>query len=204
MYWPWIQIYDADLATRVWVPPSGLVSAKIAESDFRTAPWFAPAGLNRGVIVPALALEVNPNLGQRNMLYSGGNAINPIMKDSTAGIVIMGQRTLQRKATALDRVNARRTLLYLEKSIATAVRYLVFEPNDPTTWATFKALVNPVFESVKNQRGITDYEVIVDETTNDALARDRKEMNGLLKLKLTPAAEFITIDFALYSQGAKF
>lgn len=203
LYWPWIQIYDAYNRSELWTPPSGFVAESIAYTDFIAEPWFAPAGLNRGRIT-ALRTEYTPDQGQRDFMYSNQNAVNPIVQFPKDGIAIWGQRTLQRKPSALDRVNVRRLMLTIEKQIATAVKYLVFEPNDPITWKRFVNLVSPAMDWVKSRRGVYDFRVICDESTNPPIAIDRNEMYGKVLLKPTKAAEMLIIDFTILSTGADF
>lgn len=204
LYWPWLEIYDAVNRQKVWVPPSGLVSGVYAFTDYTTETWFAPAGLNRGHLLQPLRVEYSADLGERDLMYGNQNAVNPIVNFRRDGITVWGQRSLQRKPSALDRVNVVRLVLYLRKVIATAVKYLVFEPNDPITWATFVNLVEPYMESVKQRRGVLDYKVICDASTNPPDAMDRNEMHGIVALKPTKAAEFIEVTFAVTAQGVNF
>jgi phage tail sheath protein FI len=204
LYWPWLQIYDAVNKQKVWVPPSGLVAGVYAFTDYTTETWYAPAGLNRGHLLQPLKLEYNPDLGERDLLYGNQNAVNPIVNFRKDGITVWGQRSLQRKPSALDRVNVVRLVLYLRKVIATAVRYLVFEPNDPITWATFVNLVQPYMETVKQRRGVYDYRVICDANTNPPDAIDRNEMHGIVAFKPTKAAEFIEVKFVVTNTGTNF
>lgn len=204
LYWPWMKDYDPYSRRELWLPPSGYVTAQYAYTDYTTFPWFAPAGLNRGRITSPTEQETSPDLGQRDFLYGNQNAVNPIVDFTKDGITIWGQRTLQRRPTALDRVNVRRMLLYAEKTIATAVRYLVFEPNDTVTQRRFVSLVEPALEYIQANRGLYDFRVICDETTNPPIVVDRNEMHGRLLLKPTKAAEIIVLDFVILSTGANF
>jgi phage tail sheath protein FI len=204
LYWPWVQYYDAYNAKTVWTPPSGWAASIYARTDRVTDPWFAPAGLNRGRLTGALNIEYSPTLGEREQLYGPGQCVNPIVNFVPDGITIWGQKTTQRKASSLDRVNVRRLLLFAEKTIATSVRYLLFEPNDPVTWRRFVGLVQPVLQQIKGRRGLEEFRVICDETTNPPELRDRNTMRGLLLLKPTKTAEIIQVDFTLLSSGATF
>jgi len=204
LYWPWLQIYDATNKMKVWVPPSGLVGGVYAFTDYNTFTWIAPAGLNRGHLLQPLKIEHNPDLGERDYLYGNQNAVNPIVNFRKDGITVFGQRSLQRKPSALDRVNVVRLVLYLRKAIATAVKYLVFEPNDPITWAAFVNLVEPYMEMVKQNRGVYDYKVICDKDTNPPDAIDRNEMHGVVAMKPVKAAEFLEVKFVLTATGARF
>lgn len=204
LYWPWVQVYDTFSGTNIWVPPSGFATSVIAYTDAVADPWWAPAGLTRGRLIQALKTEYNPTQGDRDYMYSGGNAVNPIVNFQFDGITIYGQRTLQREPTALDRINVRRLLLYLRKTAATTVKYLVFEPNDPTTWRRFILLMNSALDVVKNRRGLIDYKVICDNTTNTPALIDQNTMKGRILIKPTKAAEIIEIDFEILPTGANF
>lgn len=204
LYWPWVRVFDNYNNKEIWLPPSGLVTAQYAYTDYVSNPWFAPAGFTRGRVKAGIRLEMSPDLGQRDSLYGNQNAINPIVNFTKDGLTIWGQRTLQRRPTALDRVNVRRLMLYLEKSIATSVKYLTFEQNDAFTWRRFVTLADDACNYVKANRGLYNYKVICDETTNTPTIIDRNEMNGRIMVKPTKAAEIITLDFVLLSTGASF
>lgn len=204
LYWPWVQIFDPVNRQDVWVPPSGLVAGVYAYTDYTTETWFAPAGYNRGHLIQPLKLERNSNRGDWDLMYGNQNSVNPIVNFRKQGITVWGQRSLQRAPTALDRVNVVRLILYLRKVIATATGYLVFEPNDTTTWNTFVRTIEPYMESVKQRRGVYDYKVICDATTNPPDAIDRNEMHGVVALQPEKAAEFIEVKFVLTPTGANF
>jgi uncharacterized protein len=204
MYYSWLKVFDAYNNTYVWTPPSGHVAAIYAYTDYIAETWTAPAGFNRAHIVAAIDVRYSPDLGERELMYGNFNALNPIVKFPKDGITVWGQRTLQRAPTALDRVNVRRLLLYLRKVVARAVKYLVFEPNDPATWRRFVNLIEPFMETVKTRRGVYDYAVICDETTNTPDVIDQNTMVGRIYLKPTKAAEVINVDFVLTTTGAKF
>jgi hypothetical protein len=202
IYWPWLEIFDPVNKTTVYTPPSGHVAHVYAYTDYNTDPWIAPAGLTRGRLVTPTRAHYNPTAGERDLLYT--NNVNPIATFVRDGINVYGQKTLQRKSSALDRVNVRRLMLYLEKIIASTARYILFEPNDTVTWISFVNLVEPYLQSVKDRRGLIDFQVRCDATTNTADVVDRSEMRAIIFLKPTKAAEFIQIDFVLTSQGANF
>lgn len=201
--WPWVEMTDSYNGGTIWAPPSGFMAEVIAYNDYIADPWFAPAGLRRGKI-SALRTEYVPTKGERDYMYSGGNAINPIMSFVKEGIAVYGQRTLLRTASALNRINVRRLLLTAEKSIATSVRYLDFEPHDETTWAAFTNLVTPFMSDIKRRRGVYDFRVICDKSTNPDTAINRNEMYGKILLKPTKVAEMIIIDFGVLETGASF
>ena len=202
LYWDWLLIYDAYNAQEVYVPPSGYLAGVYALNDFVSEPWYAPAGLNRGRILSAIGLRYSPNLGERNLLYGDGNAINPIVNFVQDGITVWGQRTLQREATALDRVNVRRLMLYLRKVAANFSRYFVFEPDDPATWRRVRFTFESLLADVQSRRGVRDYKVICDETINTQARVDRNELWVRILVRPTKAAEFIVVEFVIMPQGA--
>jgi hypothetical protein len=204
LYYPWLQVYDGYSDANVWVPPSGHVAQVIAYTDFVADPWWAPAGLNRAMLNDVLQVEYSPGQGDRDYMYANGNAVNPICALPGLGTVIYGQRTLQRTTSALDRINVRRMLLYLRKVIATASRELQFEPNDDLTWDQFRHLVEPTLDSLKARRGITDFRVICDSTTNTSATIARNELHGKILIQPTKTAEIINIEFVLLPTGANF
>lgn len=204
MYYGWLKVYDAYNAVEVWTPPSGHAAGVYAYTDFIAETWFAPAGFNRAHLVQALDVRYSPQQGERDFMYGNQNALNPVVKFPKDGITIWGQRTLQRAPTALDRINVRRLLLYMRKVVATAVKYLTFEPNDEFTWRQFNLLVDPFCQQVKSRRGIYDFAVICDHTTNTPDLIDQNIMTGRIYLKPTKTAEIINVDFVLTSTGARF
>lgn len=204
VYWPWLQLYDAINGVKVWCPPSGFMAGVYAYSDNTTEVWFAPAGLNRGHLTSPMKAEYSPSLGERDLLYGNGNAINPIATFKQDGINVWGQRTLQRLPTALDRVNVRRTLLYLEKVLVTAVRGLLFEPNDPATWVQFRRLITPTLEGIKNRRGLNDYKVVCDATINTPDVIEQNMMKANIFVKPMKTVEMIQLNFIITSQGSSF
>jgi phage tail sheath protein FI len=203
-YWPWVKVYDSYNGAYAWTPPSGHALAVFAYTDQSTESWFAPAGISRGRVISGIDVEMGATPGEMDLLYGDQNAINPIAKFTKDGLVIWGQRTLQRAPTALDRINVRRLLLYLRKVISTAVRYLVFEPNDEKTWRLFGHLVIPFLNDVTQRRGLYDFRVKCDETTNTPAVIDRNEMHAQIFLKPVKAAEFIQVDLVITATGANF
>lgn len=203
-FYPWVQVYDGYTNANVWIPPSGHVAGAIAYTDYVADPWWAMAGLNRGLLRDVLQVEHSATQGERDYMYSNGNIVNPVINLSGQGIVIWGQRTTQRAPTALDRINVRRLLLYMRKGIATAVQYLLFEPNDEVTWARFRLLVGPVMEEIKGRRGVTDYQVICDDTTNTSVSIARNELRGKISFVPTKAAKMIVVDFVVLNNQAQF
>ena len=204
LYYPWLKIYDTYNSQYLFTPPSGHILSVYAYTDQNTESWFAPAGMNRGRLFSAVDIAYGATPGERDLLYGDGNAINPIANMNNNGIVVWGQRTLQRAPTALDRVNVRRLMLYLRKAISTACNYLVFEPNDEKTWRQFGHLVVPYLNDVTQRRGLYDFRVQCDETTNTPEVIDRNQMNARIFLKPVKAAEFIQIDLVITRTGVDF
>lgn len=205
LYYPWLQFYDGYSDAEVWVPPSGVASRVMAYNDSVADPWWAPAGLRRGRVADALDIEYSPTLGERDYMYGrAGQNVNPFVNFTVDGITLWGQKTLQRVPTSLDRVNVRRMLLYARKVVATACRYLVFEPNDETLWRQFRNLVAPILAYIQSRRGIFDFRVICDTTTNPPYKIDQSVMTGKLLIKPTKAAEIIEVEFTLLPTGANF
>jgi phage tail sheath protein FI len=204
VYWPWVEIYDAYTQTFVMTPPSGHALAVYAYTDQISESWYAPAGVNRGRVISGVNLEYDATQGDMELLYGDGNIVNPIMNFPKDGMVIWGQRTGQRTPTALDRVNVRRLLLYMRKVIATACRALVFEPNDLKTWRWFGHLVTPFLNDLTQRRGLYDFRVKCDETTNTPAVIDRNEMRAQIFIKPIKAAEFIQVDIVITATGANF
>lgn len=204
MYYPWVEIYDTYSGENRWMPPEGVVLAAYAYNDREGQPWFAPAGLNRGMLNSVLDVEVSLDEGARDALYGNGNVINSIVNYKKQGITVWGQRTMQRKNSALDRVNVRRLMNMARKSIAASTAYLVFEAIDPLTWRRWTGMIEPYLENIKQSRGLYDYMVQMDETTVTDYYKDRNEMPGRVYLKPTKTAEFIPIDFILTASGAQF
>lgn len=201
-YWPYVKIYDQDNRQDVIIPPTPQVLEALAYTDSVSYPWFAPAGLNRGILTDVVRAQYKLTQLDRETLYDA--KVNPIATLGGQGIAIWGQKTLQTRTTALDRINVRRMLLYVEKVIAGASKYLVFEQNDEETWDRFKGLVQPVLDAVRIKRGIVDFRVIMDETTNTPDIIDRNQMVGQIYIKPTKTAEAILINFNILPQGAVF
>lgn len=201
-YWPWVKILDTDRNKPVWVPPSVVLPRVIASNDAAAYEWFAPAGLNRGGIADAVDIELKLNQAQRNELYE--NRINAIAAFPNQGICVWGQKTLQAKPSALDRVNVRRLLITLKKFIASSSRYLVFENNTTATRQRFINIVTPYLETVKARQGLYAFRVVMDETNNTPDIIDRNILYGQIYLQPAKAAEFIVLDFNILRTGATF
>ena len=201
-YWPWVKIPDIDLGRNVWVPASTLIPSVYAFNDRVAAPWYAPAGLNRGGIDIAVQTERKLTQSNRDTLYEA--AVNPIATFPNTGVCIWGQKTLQKKASALDRVNVRRLLIAAKKFVASSTKFLVFENNTASTRNRFLSIVNPYFENVQQRQGLYAFKVVMDETNNTPDVVDRNEMRGAIYLQPAKSAEFIIIDFNILPTGAAF
>ena len=200
-YWPWVKILDTDKNKPVWVPPSAVMAGVISKNDQVAFEWFAPAGLNRGILTEAIDVPTRLTHAERDDLYEG--RVNPIATFKE-GICIWGQKTLQARPSALDRVNVRRLLIAAKKFIASATKYLVFENNTSATRNRFLNIANPYFESVQQRQGLYAYKVIMDASNNTPDVIDRNQMIGEIFLQPAKSAEFIILDFNILPTGAVF
>lgn len=200
-YWPWLSINNPTGNGLLWVPPSVVVGGVIAENDRLGGPWYAPAGLTRG-IASAVGTATNLSQTQRNTLYEA--RVNPIANFPNSVIVIWGQKTLQARPSALDRVNVRRLLIEVKKFIASSTRFLVFEQNTRETRQRFLSIVEPYLAGVQQNQGLSAFRVVMDETNNTSDLIDRNILYGQLFLQPTRTAEFIVLDFNIQSTGAAF
>lgn len=204
LYWSWQYIYDEVTSEEVLVPPSVIVPSVFARSDAMSRPWYAPAGLTRGLIKNVLRSEFIPDSDTLDLLYTDPNNINPIITHPSAGLVVFGQKTLHRLPTSLNRINVRRLVTYIRHIAKEVSQYLVFEPNDSTTWNNFQDLIEPRLRSIKDNRGLYDYRVVKGEdivTTDDI---DNYRMPAQILIKPTKTAEFIPIDIVIKSTGTNF
>jgi hypothetical protein len=201
-YYPWIKTIDVNTNKLIAVPPSVLLPGVFAANDRVAAEWFAPAGLNRGGLVGAVSVLNRLTQTEKDTLYEG--KVNPIVQFPGQGIVVFGQKTLQDRPSALDRINVRRLLLTVRKYIASTSRYLVFEQNTAETRNRFLNIVNPYLESIQQRQGLYAFRVVMDETNNTPDVVDRNIMKGAIFLQPTKTAEFIQIDFNILPTGAAF
>ena len=204
MYWPWLQVADPDLSstTNVWVPSSTMIAGVYAYNDSVSEPWFAPAGINRGGLTNVVRAERQLPAASRDTLYEEN--INPIATFPGTGVVVYGQKTLQRQASALDRVNVRRLLIALKSYIGQVAQTLVFEQNTAATRNNFLAAVNPYLESVQQRQGLYAFKVVMDDSNNTPDVIDRNQLVGAIYLQPTKTAEFIYLDFNVLPTGATF
>ena len=201
-YYPWVKIVDLDRNKPVWVPPSVVLPGVIAFNDRVAAEWFAPAGLNRGGLTEVIEVKTRLTQAERDQLYEG--RINPIAVFPASGVCVWGQKTLQGRPSALDRINVRRLLIAAKKFIASSTRYLVFEQNTSQTRTRFLNIVNPYLESIQQRQGLYAFRVIMDESNNTPDIIDRNILYGQLYLQPAKTAEFIILDFNIQSTGAAF
>ncbi len=201
-YYPWVKILDFDRNKPIWVPPSVVLPGVIAFNDRVSAEWFAPAGLNRGGLTEVVEVRSRLTHAERDTLYEA--RINPIAVFPSTGVCVWGQKTLQGRPSALDRINVRRLLIAAKKFIASSTRYLVFEQNTSQTRSRFLNIVTPYLESIQQRQGLYAFRVIMDESNNTADIIDRNILYGQLFLQPAKTAEFIILDFNIQSTGAAF
>jgi len=201
-YWPWVQTIDPDTGKNVWVPASTMVGGVYAYNDSVSEPWFAPAGINRGGLSNVIRAEWKLTQGNRDSLYTG--RVNPIATFPGQGVVVYGQKTLQAKASALDRVNVRRLLIALKSYISQVAQNLVFEQNSIATRNQFLSQVNPYLTSVQQRQGLYAFRVIMDDSNNTPDVIDRNQLVGQIYIQPTKTAEFIYLDFNILPTGATF
>lgn len=201
-YYPWVQIPDPDLGENVWVPPSAMLTGVYAFNDYFGFKWFAPAGLNRGALDIAIQTERFMTQNDRDNLYK--KSVNPIATFPKHGVVTWGQKTLQKKRSALDRINVRRLLIAAKRHVAETVKYLVFEQNTAETRTRYINLTRPWFEDCRRKQGLYEFKIIINEKNNTAEVIDRNEMYAQIYLKPAKTAEFIITDFIITPTAAAF
>ena len=201
-YWPWVQVIDPETGQQVWVPASTVIPGVYAYTDRSSDAWFAPAGLTRGALGNVIRAERKLPSTSRDTLYEAN--VNPIATFPQSGVVVFGQKTLQKRATALDRINVRRLLIQLKSYISQIADNLVFEQNTTQTRNSFLSQVNPYLESVQQRQGLYAFKVVMDESNNGPDVVDRNELVGQIFLQPTKTAEFILLDFNVTSTGASF
>ncbi len=207
-YYPWVRIYDDNKDQSLWAPPSVAALGVLSNTDRIQAPWFAPAGFTRGGLtegaagIPVTDVTTRLTSDQRDLLYEAN--INPIAKFPAEGIVVFGQKTLQQTASALDRINVRRLMIFLKREISFIASRLLFGPNSTITWDTFKGQALPILRDVKSDFGIEDFKLILDETTTTPELVDRNIIYAKLLVKPTRAVEYFAIDFVITNSGAAF
>ena len=200
-YWPWLQTQSATGKSE-WIPASTVIPGVYAFTDGAAAPWFAPAGLTRGGIPNVIQAERKLTRAQRDTLYNAN--VNPIATFPGAGISVFGQKTLQKKKSALDRVNVRRLLIALKKFVGDISRELVFEQNTLSTRNAFLAQVNPYLDSVVQRQGLYAYRVVMDDSNNTPDVIDRNQLIGQIFIQPAKTVEYIVLDFTVEPSGATF
>ena len=201
-YWPWLQTIDPNTGEAVWIPASTMIPGVYAFTDASSDPWFAPAGITRGALGQVIRAERKLTAGNRDDIYEAN--VNPIATFPGSGVTVFGQKTLQKRASALDRVNVRRLLIALKGFIGQVAEGLVFEQNTAATRNNFLSQVNPYLESVQQRQGLYAFKVVMDETNNTPDVVDRNELVGQIFLQPTRTAEFIVLDFNVLPTGAVF
>mgnify|MGYP003624781982 FL=1 len=201
-YWPWLQTLDPNTGQQVWVPASTMMPSIYAFTDSISEPWVAPAGINRGTLSTVIKAERFLTQGNRNTLYEAN--INPIATFPNSGVTVFGQKTLQKKKSALDRVNVRRLLIELKSTIKQIADALVFEQNTVATRNDFVSQVNPYLSSVQQRQGLYTYRVVMDETNNTPTVIDNNQLVGAIYLQPVKTVEFIVLDFNVTQTGVTF
>ena len=198
----WKYLFDKYNNVYRWIPLNGDVAGLCVNTDTIRDPWYSPAGFNRGAVKNAIKLAWNPNKTYRDVLYSAG--VNPVVSFPGQGIVLFGDKTLKNKPSAFDRINVRRLFIVLEKSIAKAAQFSLFEFNDEFTRAQFVALVTPFLRDVQGRRGITDFKVVCDTTNNTSQVIDSNQFVGDIYIKPARSINFIQLNFVAVGTGVDF
>ena len=207
-FYPWVQIRDTQTDSVLYVPPSVVALGTFSSSQRKSAVWFAPAGFTRGGLsegssgLPVLGVRQRLTSADRDTLYEAN--INPIASFPAEGIVIFGQKTLQVTLSALDRINVRRLLIYVKKEISRMAARILFEQNVQATWDRFRGLVEPFLENIQAGMCLTEFRVVLDETTTTPDLIDRNVLYAKIFLKPARAIEFIALDFIITRSGASF
>jgi len=207
-YYPWVQTRDANTGQLVWIPPTVAIMGVLGSSERQSEVWFAPAGFNRGGLtqgaagIPVTNVTERLTSKDRDRLYE--SRINPIASFPSSGIVVFGQKTLQERQSALDRINVRRLVIFLKKQISILSTQILFEQNVEATWTRFKGLVEPFLANVKTRFGITEYRLVLDNSTTTPDLVDQNVLYAKIMIKPARAIEYIAIDFVVMNTGASF
>jgi hypothetical protein len=201
-YWPWVRIIDPATGKHVWVPASTVIPGVYAFNDKVSAPWFAPAGINRGGLNTVLQAQYKLSQSNKDVLYA--NNINPIATLPKQGVLVFGQKTLQKSQSALDRVNVRRLMIELKSYIKQIADTIVFEQNTIATRNSFLARVEPFLSTIQQKQGLYAYQVVMDDSNNGPAVIDQNQLVGQIYIQPTRTAEFISLDFILLPTGAEF
>jgi phage tail sheath protein FI len=198
----WKYQYDKYNDVYRYVPLNADIAGLCVRTDLQRDPWFSPAGLNRGQIRNVVKLAYNPTQSERDTLYKAG--VNPVVSFPGDGTILFGDKTLQGRPSAFDRINVRRLFIVLEKAISAAARSSLFEFNDEFTRAQFVGLVEPFLRDVQGRRGIFDFRVVCDDTNNTAAVIDRNEFVGDIYIKPARSVNFIQLNFVAVRSGVAF
>jgi len=198
----WKYLYDKYNDVYRWTPLNGDTAGLMVQTDLTRDPWYSPAGYNRGNMKNVVKLAYNPGKGDRDQLYKKG--VNPVITQPGQGTVLFGDKTLLAKPSAFDRINVRRLFIVLEKAIATAAKFTLFEFNDEFTRSQFTNLVVPFLRDVQGRRGITDFQVVCDGTNNTGEVIDRNEFIGDIYIKPARSINFIQLNFVAVRSGVEF
>ena len=201
-YWPWVRLIDPATGKHVWVPASTVIPGVYAFTDKTSAPWFAPAGINRGGLNTVLQAQYKLSQANKDVLYD--NNVNPLATLPKNGVVVFGQKTLQKEASALDRVNVRRLMIELKGYIRQVADTVVFEQNTNATRNTFIAKVTPYLQIIQQKQGLYAFKVVMDDSNNGPDVIDRNQLIGQIYIQPTRTAEFVSLDFILLPTGAEF
>lgn len=202
IYWPWVKVFSPYDGVDRWYDPAIYGIRQMCVTDEVAESWFAPAGFTRGRLTKPTDVEIGLSQGDRDALYSDGNVINPIVNFPQQGITIFGQRTAQRAPSALDRINVRRMMIIIRKIILASTRGFAFEPNDPDTWGQVESLTTSLIDPIARGRGITDFEVTCDSTTNTPDRIEKGELWCKVVIRPTKTAEIIVFELNLVNQSA--
>lgn len=201
LYWPWLKDFNPATKEYIWCPPSVFIAEKYMEIDRNYGPWYAPAGDNRGRI-SASDYEVSPSFTQRELIYGDFNAVNPFVNFSSKGLLVYGQKTLLRQNSALNRVNTRRMVIYIKKLVKKAMDSMLFEPHDPDSWRRAAGKITSILEPIRQARGLDQYRVIIDNTTNTADVIAQSLMRGIIKIVPTGTIEIIELTLQVNKAGS--
>jgi len=201
-YFPWVRLVDPATGKNVWCPASTVIPGVYANSDKKSAPWFAPAGINRGGLSTVLRTQFKLTQADKDELYE--NNVNPLATLPRQGVVVFGQKTLQKQQSALDRINVRRLVIELKGYLRQVSEQIVFEQNTTSTRTSFIGKVTPYLETIQQKQGLYAFKVVMDDANNGPDVIDRNQLVGQIYIQPTKTAEFISLDFILLPTGAQF
>jgi hypothetical protein len=200
-WWPWLLDFNQQNGQYIWVPPSVFLGEKLIYTDNNYGPWYAPAGDIRGLL-NAYNYEQSPSQADRDNLYGGLNAVNPIVNFASKGLEVYGQKTLSRTTSAINRINVRRMIIYIKKLIKNAINGLVFEPNNADSWSRARTIINSILEPVRQANGLADYKVVIDSTTNTPALIAQSIMSGVIQIVPMGTIEMIQLVLQIDAVGS--